>query len=255
VLFTELRVPLLSRRNQQQPSPHYQCPQLSIPGKGIGLFRSILCLLVLAVVLPLLIPAAARADRGPTKGERAAIEKVVRRHNAGPYIRVIVSDVRISTADPHWARAVYSVRFQKSGVRQDVESIYRRANGRGWNASYNQVPAPVEADLGWGDSDRMEKVVRIATYVVMGIAALAILLVLGSLGGDQPSPGARSARPPTSVYEPGPQPAREKPCPNCGGNGRFQCSICHAQNSACGYCSGRGWRQCENCHGTGQVPA
>lgn len=135
--------------------------------------RSATCLLALAVALPLLIPAAARADRDPTKGERAAIERVVRRHTDGAHIRVIVSNVRISTADSHWATAAYSVRFQKSGVRQDVETLYRRAKGRGWNTSYTQVPAAVEADLGWGDPDTtLEKVVRIATYVVMGIAAL-----------------------------------------------------------------------------------
>jgi hypothetical protein len=220
--------------------------------------RSGTCLLALAVALPPLIPAAARADRDPTKGERAAIERVVRRHNDGPHIRVTMSNVRISTADSHWATAAYSVRFQKSGVRQDVETLYRRAKGRGWNTSYTQVPAAVEADLGWGDPDTtLEKVVRIATYVVMGIAALAILVLLGWLfGGGEPSPGTGSPPPvSTSAYEPGPQPAREKQCPSCGGNRRFQCSICQGQDSGCGYCSGRGWRQCENCHGTGQVPA
>lgn len=220
--------------------------------------RSVTCLLVLAVALPLLIPGAARADRSPTKGERAAIERAVRRHNDGPHIRVLVADVRISTANPHWARAVYSVRFQNSGVRQDVESLYRRAKGHGWNTSYTQVPAAVEADLGWGDPDTtLEKVVRNATYVVMGIAALAVLVLLGRLfGGGEPSPSGGSPPPvSTSTYEPNPQPAPEKLCPRCGGNRRVQCSICHGQDSGCGYCSGRSWRQCENCHGTGQVPA
>jgi len=64
------------------------------------------------VALPLLSPVAARADRGPTKSERAAIEQLVRRKNAGPHIRVTVADVGISTADPHRARAVYSVHFR-----------------------------------------------------------------------------------------------------------------------------------------------
>lgn len=224
-----------------------------------------LCLL--AVAVPFLSSATAQADRDPRKGERAAVERAVRHGNAESGVaRVTVSDVRISTVDPHWARVVYSIYFPRSGVRQDVESIYRRANGRGWNAPVKQIPAPVEDDLGWSDSDTVEEVARIATFVVMGIVALVILGVLARLGGGGSSPGPGPAGPSPPVGGPVQQPAGEKTCPICWGSRSFPCQRCHGRctepnphpppaDIMCGLCFGRGSRDCERCHGTGQVPA
>jgi hypothetical protein len=245
-----------------------QMPALSrIFGKVMSPCRNLRCLLALAVAVPFLVPAAARADRAPTKGERAAIERVVRRSNAGPHVRITVSDVRISTADPHWAKADYSVHFQKSGAQQDVETIYHRANGRGWNTSYSQRPAAVEADLGWADSHLLETIVRTATFVVIGIIALLILSALAPSGGAQTARGSGPARRPSPRYEP-PEPTgpREKTCSNCGGSRTTPCNRCHGMTKVpnpypppemkyCLHCSGRGSRDCELCRGTGKVPA
>lgn len=234
------------------------------------LCRGVHCLLAFAVALPLFVPAAARADRSPTKGERTAIEEAVRRSNAGPHIRVILSrDVRVSTADHHWATAVYSVHFQKSGVRNDdVETIYHRAQGSQWNVALGSVPDAVLVDLGWADSHRFDKAARIVVFVLMGILALAILVVLGRLGGGQsspiPPPAPASSLPPP--YEPASRQSRQdETCRRCGGSGTVQCPVCggsgrvenHSpppETMTCGSCPGNGRRQCEVCHGSGKVP-
>jgi hypothetical protein len=225
------------------------------------------CLLAFAVALPFFIPAAARADRSPTKGERAAIERAVRRSNAGPHIKVILSrDVRVSTADRRWATAVYSVHFQRSGVRNDdVESIYHRARGPRWNPALGTVPDAVLVDLGWADSHRFDKAARIVVFVLMGILALAILVVLGRLGGGQSSPTPGGSPPP--AYEPASwQPSQDETCRRCGGSGTVQCPRCGGGGKVenhnpppemviCDFCPGNGRRQCEVCHGTGRTPA
>lgn len=217
--------------------------------RGPVLRRGVHCLLALAVALPLLIPAAARADRSPAKRERAGIEGAVRRSNAGPHIRVILSrDVRVSTADRRWATAVYSVHFQKSGVRNDdVESIFHRARGSRWNAALGTVPDAVLVDLGWADSHRFDKAARIVVFVLLGILALAIVVVLGRLGGGQ------SSGPDVTCRRCGG--SRTVECTNCDGGGRVANYISPPETTMCGSCSGNGRRPCEVCHGTGKEPA
>lgn len=184
-------------------------------------------LLGLVALLILLIPASASADRHPTPRERKGIERAAHRGYGEPGVKIKVSDIRVSTTKRSWATAVVTVDY--GAGTQDYQSQFHRQGGGSWDGGGQKMPAAVEDDLGLSEPGE-SKVVRVGTYVVLGLIGLFILSKLSKLGGDSSS-GADSSRPAPSRFDPTPNPAGNKPCSVCGGSGTFSCTRCGGQKT------------------------
>jgi hypothetical protein len=228
----------------------------------------------------LLVPAAARADRAPSRGERREIVRASRAE-AAPTQFVKTSGVRVSTAGP-WATARVALYSRRAPSKPEMTSddLFVHTHGRWVDTAVDgkdrEPPDRVLKDLGFdtGGGPSTAGVVIFALlvfFVVVGVARL-----LGG-GGTRPPPvsympptNASTTKPPTPArYEPIPAGPRKvnKPCPHCHGTGK-------EPRGSCGHCHGTGWKpnpsstpggptilpcDCMNkvctgpCHGSGQI--
>ncbi len=239
-------------------------------GKNIGAL-----LPTLASLLCLLSPATASADRQPTPNERRGIEQAAQRDYGEPGAKVKTSDIKVSTTNRSWATADVAVDYGASTQEYSGE-FHRHGNGSWTDEEVGKMPADVEDDLGLSDSSSgLKQVVRIATFVVLGLLALGVLAWLSNLakggapetgGGD--APDADSRRPSPAQLNPTSGQAKEKDCPVCAGRGRITvpCKRCGGRKVKenphpppptimCDGCFGRGTEEtiCGNCNGTGKV--
>jgi hypothetical protein len=225
-------------------------------------------LLALSAFLCLLIPAAASADRHPTPSERKGIEQAAHRHYGEPGAKVKLSGIRVSTKNRSWATADVAVDYGAS-IQEYSGEFHRHSGGFWTDEEVGKMPAAVEDDLGLDDSSEgLRKVVRIVTFVVLGLLAVGIFSWLLSLGGDS-SPGTGSPEPTPTRFDPGPTQAGDRPCPVCNnGKTTVTCRSCGGRRVKdnphpppptvmCGGCFGRGLEDenCGNCSGTGRVRA
>ena len=221
-------------------------------------------LLALTVVLSLMIPAAAYADRDPTPSERAGIEQAAQREYGEPGATVKVSDIRVSTKNRSWAAANVIIDFGTSG--QGFLPVFRRHGGELWTKKLFHIPAAIEEDLGLVESDGGGT--SVATYVVLGVLGLLVLWGLGRLFGDGSSGGATGSTPKQPrQYGPTPTSPRDKNCPAGCNSGRVRCPRCNGTcyepnfgtppppQIACRECGKTGSVECKTCHGTGKVKA
>jgi hypothetical protein len=233
-------------------------------------------LLALAALLCLFLPAAASADRHPTPSERRGIEQAAHRGYGEPGAKVRVSGMRVSTTNRAWATADVAVDHGASTQEYSGE-FHQHGNGLWTDEEVGKMPAAVEDDLGLSDSSGgLEKVVRIATFVVLGLLAFGVLAWLSKLAkGGAPDAGRGSAPdtdsrgPSPAQFSPASNQAKKRNCPVCN-HGRITvpCRRCGGRKVKdnphpppptimCDGCFGRGTEEqnCGNCNGTGKVQA
>jgi hypothetical protein len=237
--------------------------------------------LVLLVVLcdgALLGPSLARAERAPTRHERAAIERAAHRAYGDPrYLWLKLSRIEVSTVNRRWATGVIALtRHGESKPTQVIQEEFFRPRGRRWTAGFETsmpdkpMPKTVERDLGFaGPAPLFGISLETVIWIALGVIVLTVVVIgsratagggSGSGGGVAPGPSGVPPQPSPSVPE-WHQPT-QKPCPNGCQGGKVACPGCgwarYVKNEVTGAfepCTtcGAQLKTCPVCHGAGVI--
>jgi hypothetical protein len=242
----------------------------------VPLAASVLVLLLTISSGALLRPNLAHAERGPTAGERAGIERAAHRAYGDPrYFSLKVSRIEVSTVNRRWATGVVALtRLGESKPTQVIQEEFYRPRGHRWTAWFEtsmpdkEMPIEVERDLGFAGPAPLFGIHLVTVvWIVFGLIALTLVVLgsraLGGSGGGAPSGGGEPSGsfgvPPIA---PEPHQPTTKPCPAGCHAGRVHCGGCgwarYVKNDVTGVyepCKTCGAQllPCLRCHGTGSV--